>query len=100
MCSQKRDFEEALMEFVSKRAIEDLEDCLAINKDYVRINGNIIFYMEKIKDFAPSEHKDEFNTILENIDIMCSELEGIIASIMYMQGLKDGYRLKGLLDLR
>lgn len=99
MCSISKNFLEDFKSFISKRVLEDLADCLSNNGEYVRVTAEIETYADKIKSSASSEHDKEFDLLFDRFDSLCGELETIIADIMYMQGMRDCFKLCSILML-
>ena len=96
MSNISKSFKEAFGDFITKRVVEDLGECLSEDTEYRRVTSEIETYADKIRD---SENDEDFDLLFDRFDSLCGELESIIAHIMYMQGLRDGYRLYSLVML-
>lgn len=99
MSSIPKSFDEAFKGFISKRVLEELSQCLSADGRYRRVSSEIDTLEDKIKETIPPEHNKEFGTLFERFDNLYGQLESIIADIMYMQGMRDGYRLCSILLL-
>ena len=93
MCEQAKNFDEKFMRFITNRVCEVLDNYLALNEEYRRLNTEIGMCQEEIKALAPVEGTKEFEERFNRFDSLNGELEGVVADIIYQQGLKDGMRL-------
>ncbi len=90
-------FEEAFKDFISKHVTEDLDRYLSSDMEYARLSSEIENQENKIKACVHSEDITEFDSLFDKLNSLCGELESTISDIMYLQGIRDGFRLCSIL---
>lgn len=99
MPNTSKGFMEAFREFISGRVAADLDKCLLADSEYNRINSEIETQEEKIITCVHSGDTSEFDALFDRLSSMLGEMENAVAEIMYLQGMKDGFRLHTLIML-
>ncbi len=97
MHNTTKNFEEAFWDFVSKRVTEDLDHLLQSDREYSRLTLEIEAQEERVKACVHSADIREFDSLFDRLNSLCGEMESTVSDIMYLQGIRDGFRLYNIL---
>ncbi len=97
MNNTSKSFEEAFKDFVSKRVTEDLDAYLPSDSEYERLTSEIEVQEERVKACVHSDDNREFDSLFDRLNSLCGEMESTVSNIMYLQGIRDGFRLYTML---
>lgn len=87
------DFDQWFYDFISNRNMKIGNIYVSTNQEYINLNKKSLEYYAQIESYLPEEAKH----LLFELDESLSQQQGMIEDHMYLQGIKDGFKLYCLL---
>jgi len=91
--SQSNDFEEVFRNFITTRSINSLNTTIS-EENYVKSADVLKEYYYKMVNLIPVNKRYKFREYFNKCNIINAQLWETIANTLYLQGIKDGTKLK------
>jgi hypothetical protein len=97
MCNKIKGFEESFQEFINSRSLQDLSYIIIEDAEYIKLDNEVDNHIAELLTTMPETQKQEFTAKLDNVVSAFSAVEATAIALMYMQGIREGVKLGGIL---